>query len=59
MVKNSFLVLISFMKAPVKAEVVVTEFCFWTPLICIHMWDASITTATPKGFKVFWMQSLI
>ena len=48
---NSSRVRRSFMKAPVKAEVVVTEFCFCTPRICMHMCAASITTATPSGFK--------
>ena len=47
---NSFLVL-SLSKAPVKEEVVVKEFCFWIPRICIHMCCASITTATPSGLN--------
>ena len=36
---------------PVKAEVVVAESCFSTPRICIHVCDASITTATPSGLS--------
>ena len=43
---NSSRVLAS-LNAPVKSEVVVTEFCFSTPLICIHMCLASTTTITP------------
>ena len=46
----------SFSNAPLKSEVVVTEFCFCTPRIIIHMCCASITTATPRGKRVFWMQ---
>ena len=46
-------------KKPVKSEVVVKEFCFSTPRICIHICCASITTITPNGSKVLWMQSLI
>ena len=38
-------------KMPVNAEVVVAELCFSTPLICIHIWLASITTATPIGLR--------
>ncbi len=36
---------------PVNADVVVTEFCFCTPLICMHVCCASITTATPIGLR--------
>ena len=57
--RNSSLVLRLLRKAPVKADVVVTEFCFCTPRICMHMCAASMTTATPRGFRVFWIQSLI
>lgn len=41
------------------SEVVVIEFCFSTPRICIHMCLASTTTITPSGFNVSWMHSLI
>ena len=44
---------------PVKAEVVVDDSCFSTPRICMHMWLASITTATPSGCSASWMQSRI
>ena len=46
-------------KNPVKSEVVVREFCFSTPRICMHMCCASMTTITPSGFNVSWMHSLI
>ena len=46
-------------KKPVKSEVVVKEFCFSTPRICMHICCASITTITPNGSKVLWIQSLI
>jgi len=46
-------------KAPVKSEVVVIECCFWIPRICMQRCWASITTATPRGFKVDCMHSLI
>ena len=36
-------------KAPQKSLVVVMEFCFSTPLICMHMCFASTTTMTPCG----------
>ena len=36
---------------PVKAEVVVAEPCFSMPRICIHICDASMTTATPVGLS--------
>ena len=49
---NSDLVLSELRNAPVKADVVVIECCFCTPLICIHICEASITTATPKGLRV-------
>lgn len=39
-------------KYPVKSDVVVKEFCFSTPRICMHMCCASITTITPSGFSV-------
>ena len=58
-VMNSFRVRMSLRKVPVKAEVVVTEFCFWTPRTCMHIWAASMTTATPSGCSVYWMQSRI
>ena len=44
---------------PVNDEVVVAEPCFSTPRICIHIWLASITTATPIGLRASWMQSRI
>ncbi len=44
---------------PVKAEVVVADCCFSMPRICMHMWLASITTATPIGESASWMQSRI
>ena len=43
----------SFSNAPLKSEVVVTEFCFCTPRIIMHMCWASMTTATPRGLSVF------
>ena len=49
---NSSLVFCS-RNTPVKSEVVVMEFCFSTPRICMHMCCASMTTITPMGFKVF------
>ena len=55
---NSSLVA-TFSNAPVKSEVVVTEFCFSIPLIHMHICFASITTATPNGESVFCMHSLI
>lgn len=39
-------------KNPVKSEVVVREFCFSTPRICMHICCASITTITPNGSSV-------
>ena len=38
-------------KTPVKADVVVADCCFSMPRICMHMWLASITTATPIGLR--------
>ncbi len=46
----------SFSNAPLKSEVVVTEFCFCTPRIIMHMCWASMTTATPRGLSVFCIQ---
>ena len=57
--RNSFLVLSSLRNTPEKADVVVIAFAFWIPLICMQVCDASITTATPNGLSVSWMQSLI
>ena len=48
---NSSRVRICVRKTPVNAEVVVIEFCFCTPRICMHMCPASITTATPSGLS--------
>ena len=48
---NSERVFSSFKKMPEKADVVVEECCFCTPLICMQRCCASITTATPFGFK--------
>ena len=50
-VMNSSRVRWSERKIPVKAEVVVADSCFSTPRICMHMWLASITTATPIGLS--------
>ena len=58
-VMNSSRVRWSERKIPVKAEVVVADCCFSMPRICMHMWLASITTATPMGFSASWMQSRI
>src|SRR5690606_679655 len=49
----------SLANSPVKAEVVVTEFCFCIPRIAIHKCLHSITTATPSGFNVSCIQSRI
>ena len=56
---NSFRVESLFKNNPVNALVVVAEFCFWTPRICMHMWEHSNTTATPFGFNVLCRQSRI
>lgn len=37
MLKNSSRVASLLKNAPVKSDVVVTAFCFWTPRICMHM----------------------
>ena len=42
----------AWLNAPVKSDVVVMEFCFSTPRICMHMCLASTTTITPSGFSV-------
>ena len=47
--RNSLRVLAEERNAPEKAEVVVTAFDFCTPLICMHVCIASMTTATPRG----------
>ena len=57
--RNSLRVRSSFRKMPLKADVVVMAFAFCTPLRVIHVCDASITTATPSGSRVSWMQSRI
>ena len=36
-------------KMPRMALVMVLEFCFWTPRIIMHRWEASTTTPTPRG----------
>src|ERR1700710_2730374 len=56
--KNSVRVF-SFKNSPVKADVVVTEFCFCTPRILIQRWRHSITTPTPHGLRVSCIQSRI
>ena len=56
--RNSFRVSVS-LNPPLNPEVVVVEFCFWTPRIIIYIWDVSITIATPFGFKVLLIQSKI
>ena len=38
-----------------NVDVVVTEFCFCTPRITMHMCCASITTATPLGSRTCWI----
>ena len=43
---------LAWLNAPLKSEVVVMEFCFSTPRICMHMCCASTTTITPRGFSV-------
>lgn len=57
--RNSFRVLSSFRNTPENAEVTVTALAFSTPRICMHVWAASMTTATPIGLSVFWIQSRI
>jgi hypothetical protein len=47
--RNSLRVRSSLRKMPLKADVVVTAFAFWTPLKVMHVCDASMTTATPRG----------
>ena len=42
-----------------KADVVVTALAFCTPRRVMQVWEASMTTATPRGFNVSWMQSRI
>ena len=49
----------SFSKDYVIGDVVVEECCFCTPLICMQRCCASITIATPLGFKVSCKQSFI
>ena len=39
-------------KAPMKSDVVVSECCFCTPLICMQRCSASMTTITPNGLRV-------
>ena len=48
---------LAWLKAPLKEEVVVMEFCFSTPRIIMHMWRASQTTIVPSGLRVSWMHS--
>ena len=47
--RNSLRVRAELRNAPEKADVVVMALLFWTPRICMHVWLASITTATPRG----------
>ncbi len=47
--RNSIRVLQELRKAPSITEVFITEFCFSTPRIIMHMCLASITTATPAA----------
>ncbi|MNY41593.1 hypothetical protein D3C86_1764220 [compost metagenome] len=47
--RNSWRVLLDSRKAPSITEVLITEFCFSTPRIIMHMCFASITTATPAA----------
>ena len=42
--RNSLRVLKSLRKVPNRHDVIVELFCFWTPLIIMHRWDASATT---------------
>ena len=49
--RNSSRVLGSSRKPPRSALVIVFEFCFSTPRIIMHRWNASITTPTPAGFS--------
>lgn len=50
---------LAWLNAPQKSDVVVMEFCFLTPRICMHMCCASTTTITPSGLRVFWIHSFI
>ena len=52
-------VLSDFRKMPEKADVVVTALDFWTPRMDMQVCIASMTTATPRGFRESWMQSRI
>ncbi len=47
--RNSIRVLQELRKAPSITEVFITEFCFSTPRIIMHMCLASMTTATPAA----------
>ena len=57
--KNSDRVLTSVRNVPSIELVVASEFCFSTPRIIMHKWEASMTTATPRGFKVSLIASRI
>src|SRR5256885_470054 len=48
---NSMRVLRSVRKTPSMELVTQVAFCFSTPRIAMHRWNASITTATPCGFS--------
>ena len=50
---------LAWLNAPQKSDVVVTEFCFLTPRICMHRCCASTTTITPSGLRVFCIHSFI
>lgn len=50
-VKNSSLVLWA-LNPPSIQEVTVEDPVFWMPLETMHIWEASITTATPNGFRI-------
>src|SRR5690625_3592082 len=47
--RNSWRVRGSVLKTPRMALVRVVELCFSTPRIIMHMWCASVTTASPSG----------
>ncbi len=46
-------------KAPSITDVFITEFCFSTPRIIMHMCLASMTTATPAAPVTSWIASAI
>lgn len=57
--RNSLRVRSSLRNIPENADVVVTAFAFCTPLRVMQVCEASMTTATPSGLSVSWMQSRI